>query len=164
LLVIAIIFVGIFSFIGEILFRGMFRVHIPRNDNYRRSGGGNAGALVLIAMLIVAITWFLAVLVRFAISRKREFLADAGSVELTHNPDAMISALQKISQNAKLAAPPDVKQMCIENPAAGGMSGLFATHPSLEKRIAALVMMGGRVQQLDPEPELAVGHKKGPWG
>ncbi len=154
LLVIAVIFVGIFSFIGELVFRNLFRVHLPRNDSFRRSGGGNAGVLVLIAVLIVAITWILAVLVRFAISRRREFLADAGAVELTHNPDAMIRALQKISVNASLSAPPDVRQMCIENPAARGISGLFATHPSMEKRIAALVMMGGKMET----------HLAGPWG
>jgi heat shock protein HtpX len=154
LLVIAIIFVGIFSFVGEVLFRNMFRINLPRNDNYRRSGGGNAGVLILIAFAIVAITWFLAVLVRFAISRKREFLADAGAVELTRNPDAMISALQKISGKSQLSAPPDVQQMCIENAAKGGISGLFATHPSLEKRIEALQLMGGRV----------LPNKQGPWG
>ncbi len=158
LLVITIVFVGIFSFVGEIVFRGMFRVNLPRTNAYRRSGGGNSGALVLIAFLIVGVTWFLAVLVRFAISRKREFLADAGSVELTRNPDAMISALQKISGHSDLSAPPDVQQMCIENAASGGIGGLFATHPPMEKRIAALVMMGGKIVA-NPS-----GKKSGPWG
>lgn len=154
LLVIAIIFVGIFSFVGEIMFRGMFRVNLPRTNSFRRSGGGNAGVLVIIAVLIVGITWALAVLVRFAISRKREFLADAGAVELTRNPDAMISALQKISGHSHLSAPPEVQQMCIENAVKSGISGLFATHPSMKKRIAALVMIGGKVQR----------HRTGPWG
>ena len=154
LLVIAIIFVGIFSFVGEVLFRGMFRVNLLRNNSARRAGGGNAGVLILLALLIVGITWALAVLVRFAISRKREFLADAGAVELTRNPDAMISALQKISGRSELSAPPDVRQMCIENAASSSFQGLFATHPPMEKRIAALVMMGGKIH----EP------KTGPWG
>jgi len=154
LLVVAIIFVGIFSFVGEIVFRSMFRVNLVRSRSFRRSGSGNAGVLILIAFLIVGITWFLSVLVRFAISRRREFLADAGAVELTRNPDAMIRALQKISGNSNLEVPPDVQQMCIENAANGGISGLFATHPPIKKRIEALVMMGGQVQQ----------HPVGPWG
>ncbi len=154
LLVVAIIFVGIFSFVGEIVFRGMFRVNMVRSKSFRRSGGGNSGALILIAFLIVGITWLLSVLIRFSLSRRREFLADAGAVELTRNPDAMIRALQKISSNSKLQAPPDVQQMCIENAATGGFAGLFATHPPIEKRITALVMMGGRVE----------AKRTGPWG
>ncbi|MBL1431749.1 MAG: M48 family metallopeptidase [Robiginitomaculum sp.] len=154
LLVVAIIFVGIFSFAGEIMFRGMFRVNLPRNNSSRRSGGGNAGVLIIIAIALVAITWALAVLVRFAISRRREFLADAGAVELTRNPDAMISALQKISARSQISAPPEVQQMFIHSAAKGGISGLFATHPPIEKRIEALVIMGGQVQT----------HASGPWG
>ena len=84
-------------------------------------------------------------LVRFALSRKREYLADAGSVELTKNPDAMIRALQKISGHAKLDASAEIREMAFENPHAG-ISSLFATHPPIEKRIAALVKFaGGRV-------------------
>ncbi len=101
---------------------------------------------------------------RFALSRRREFLADAGAVDLTHNPDAMIRALRKIAANADLAeAPSEVKSMFIENPAAaGGLGGLFSTHPPLEKRLEALVMMGGR----DPGPIQTAPSQnhKGPWG
>jgi heat shock protein HtpX len=164
LLVISIIFVGIFSFAGQMIFRGMFYSNMGRAGRSRRSGGGNAGALVLVAFAIIGISWALAVLVRFALSRKREFLADAGAVDMTRNPDAMISALRKISANADLAkAPNEVKSMFIENPAAsGGLGGLFSTHPSLDKRIEALVMMGGR----DPDFVKAAPptDKDGPWG
>lgn len=150
LLVISVIFVGIFSFAGEILFRGMFYTNLGRTGRHRRSGGGNSGVLVLVAFAIIALSWALAVLIRFSLSRKREFLADAGAVELTRNPDAMISALRKIAANADMPrAPQDIKSMFIENPAASGsFGGLFSTHPPLDKRIEALVMMGGR----DPGP------------
>ena len=77
-------------------------------------------------------------LIRLAISRKREFLADAGSVELTKDNQAMISALRKISQEPEV----DVKNkemsaMFIANPL-GKVSSWFQTHPSIEERISAL--------------------------
>ncbi len=165
LLVVSVIFVGIFSFVGELIFRGMYYMNLGRNDRHRRSGGGNAGVLVLIAFAVIAVSWALAFLVRFALSRRREFLADAGAVDLTRNPDAMISALRKISVNADLpGAPRDIKSMFIENPAAsGGFGGLFSTHPPLDKRLEALVMMGGR--DSGPVKEAAPSDpKKGPWG
>ncbi len=145
LLIITVIFVGIISFVGESVVRGLFRTNIRRTGRHRRSGADNAAVLVLIAVAIIFISYMFAMLLRFALSRKREFMADAGSVELTKNPDAMISALQKISGNAILDAPDEVRQMAIENPRIG-ISGLFATHPPIEKRIEALVKYaGGRV-------------------
>jgi heat shock protein HtpX len=143
MLIIAVIFVGIFAFVGESLFRNMFRVNFMRSDRHRRSGGGNAGVLILVAFVIVALTYALALLIRFTMSRKREYMADAGAVELTKNPDAMIRALQKISGNAEFTTVPDeVREMAIYNPRVG-LAGLFTTHPPIEKRIDALVKFGG---------------------
>lgn len=142
LLIIAVIFVGIISFFGEGVVRGMFRTNISRSTRSRRSGGDNAAVLVIIAVAIIIVAYGLAMLIRFALSRKREYLADAGSVELTKNPDAMIRALQKISGHAKLDAPEEVREMAFENPRVG-FSGMFATHPPIEKRIAALVEFAG---------------------
>ena len=145
MLIITIVFVGIISFFGESIARGIFRTNFRRTTRHRRSGEDNAAVLIIIALAIIAISYFFAILLRFAISRKREYLADAGAVELTKNPDAMISALQKISGHALLDAPDEVKQMAIENPRVG-ISGLFATHPPIEKRIEALVKYaGGRI-------------------
>lgn len=138
-MIIAVVFVGIFAFFGEMIIRNMFRVHMPRSNHHRRSGGGNAGALIFFAIAIMGFTYFFAVMIRFALSRKREYIADAGAVELTKNPDAMIRALEKISGNAKLAnIPAEVREMAIENPRSG-FAGLFATHPPIDKRIKALV-------------------------
>ncbi len=142
LLIIAVIFVGIISFFGEGVVRGMFRTNMSRATRSRRSGGDNAAVLVVIAVVIIVIAYGLAMLIRFSLSRKREYLADAGSVELTKNPDAMIRALQKISGHAKLDAPAEVREMAFENPRVG-ISDLFATHPPIEKRIAALVEFAG---------------------
>ncbi len=143
LLIIAVIFVGIFAFIIEGLVRGVFRTNVSRSDTHRRSGGGNSGALIVFAFVIIAVAYLLAMLTRFALSRKREFMADAGAVELTKNPDAMIRALQKISGRAELHnVPAEIKEMAFENPRIG-FAGVFATHPPIEKRIDALVKFGG---------------------
>ena len=80
---------------------------------------------------------------RLALSRSRELLADAGSVELTKNPDAMISALRKIENRGELpGATSAVMELCLDNPREG-FSDLFATHPSVESRVRALVKFAG---------------------
>ena len=87
--------------------------------------------------------WILSIVIRFALSRQREYLADAGSVELTKNPDAMISALRKIEGRGELAgATSAVMEMCIDNPREG-FSNMFDTHPPVEKRVEALVKFAG---------------------
>ena len=171
LLIVAVIFVGIISFFGEGVVRGMFRTNISRSTRSRRSGGDNAAVLVVIAVAIIVIAYGLAMFIRFALSRKREYLADAGSVELTKNPDAMIRALQKISGHAKLDAPAEVREMAFENPRVG-ISDLFATHPPIEKRIAALVeFAGGREdtesrtkRQAEPTAPKKSGKVRRPFG
>jgi heat shock protein HtpX len=81
-------------------------------------------------------------LVRLALSRSRELLADAGSVELTKNPDAMISALRKIEGRGELpGATSAVMELCVDNPREG-FSDRFAT-PSVESRVQALVKYAG---------------------
>jgi len=160
LLVVAVIFVGIFSFVGELMFRGLTNMRWSggggRSRSSSRDSGGAAVMAVVVALVIIAIAYALAIVIRFALSRRREYLADAGAVELTKNPDAMISALRKISGNAEVPnAPAEVREMFIEN-AHVGIGEIFATHPSIEKRIAALVQFaGGR----EPAPSAS-----GPWG
>jgi heat shock protein HtpX len=92
--------------------------------------------------VVGAIGYLLAIVIRMAISRTREYVADAGSVQLTRNPDAMISALRKISGHAHLDAPASMRAMFLEDDDEGVM-GLFATHPPVEKRVAALMQYGG---------------------
>ncbi len=111
-----------------------------------RDGGGGAGAviiLILIAVAIFLIARLLAIALSFAVSRKREFLADAGSVELTKDPDAMISALRKIAGHSELHAPAQVQEMFLDHPRQSGLGGLFATHPPIDARIANLVKFAG---------------------
>lgn len=143
LLIIAVIFVGIFSFFGEMVFRGLFRSGV-RTGGYSRGRKGDSrggGMLILIAIAIIVITYLLALVIRFSLSQKREYLADAGAVELTRNPDAMISALQKISGNSDVDAPNDIQQMMVEN--RNPFAGVFATHPPIKKRIEALTEFAG---------------------
>lgn len=169
LLVIAVVFVGIFSFVGELAFRSL-RFGGTGGGSSRRSGGRDSGGgaiiAIIAALVMIGIAYALAIVIRFALSRRREYLADAGAVELTKNPDAMISALQKISGNAVVNAPSEVREMFIENPHSD-FASIFATHPPIAKRIEALARYaGGRVApQAAPEP-VAPGApaSRGPWG
>jgi len=87
--------------------------------------------------------WLLSQVVKFALSRSRELLADAGSAELTKNPDAMISALRKIENRGELpGATSAVMELCVDNPREG-FADLFATHPSVDSRVQALVKFAG---------------------
>src|SRR6476469_3464558 len=104
MLVIAVIIAGVISFFAEMFFRMFFysRGWGGRSSGDSDRGKGGGGIAIVIAIALIALAWFLSVVIRFALSRKREFLADAGSVELTKNPDAMISALRKIENRGEL--------------------------------------------------------------
>jgi heat shock protein HtpX len=117
------------------------------NNNARNSKGGRSTTVILLIGAVCAgIAYLFIMLTRFAISRKREFMADAGGAELCGNPRALASALRKISDNPGLGdvEREDIAQMYIIHPkqlSQGLMqflSGLFATHPSTEERIRIL--------------------------
>lgn len=157
MMVIAVIIAGVIGFFGEMFFRIFFqsnwrlggsRSSSSSSDNDRKGSGG-AFVAILLAVALVAIAWLLSVVIRFALSRSREFLADAGSVELTKNPDAMIMALRKIENRGELeGATSAVMELCVDNPREGFVD-LFATHPSIDSRVKALI-------------EFAGGHDPGP--
>ena len=134
LLIITIIFVGIFSFLMEVLFRNLLWGGGRKRDK-------NDTPIILIALLITVVAYALSLIFKFALSRKREYLADAGAVEMTRNSMAMASALRKISGNSELESvkSDDVKQLFIEHKSS--LMGMFATHPPIEKRIAVLEQM-----------------------
>jgi heat shock protein HtpX len=149
LLVVALIIAGAIAFFAELFFRLWFytgfRGRRSSDGEGDRGRGGNFVA-VAIAIVLVAIAWLLSSVIRFALSRSREFLADAGSVELTKNPDAMILALRKIEGRGDLqGATSAVMEMCVDNPREG-FTDLFSTHPSIEARIKALVEVMGRAR------------------
>ena len=156
--VIAAVFAGIISLVAEVVFRGMRGVRISGGNNNRGRGGG---AAILIALAILAVAWLLAVVLRFALSRNREFLADAGAVELTANPDAMISALRKVEGRSSIPTmPSQVQAMLLDWPKGTSGFNLWATHPSIDSRVQALVSVAGgrdpgRIIDAPPEPEPA---------
>jgi heat shock protein HtpX len=149
LMIIAVVIAGAISLVGEIVFRGMSRGRVRLSGDNRKGGG----LAILLGFAVIALSWLLAVLVRLSLSRSREYLADAGAVELTKNPDAMISALLKIAGRADIeGVPSGVMDMCFENDP-DDFADLFSTHPSITKRVQALVeMAGGRVPDLPPHP------------
>jgi heat shock protein HtpX len=143
-LVIAVIFAGVFTFAADLVFRNWnFPFGFgPRRGNVREDRG--SGLVILLALAIIALSFGLSVLIRLAISRSRESLADAGSVELTKNPDAMISALRRIEANATMPQIPSrMGAFFIEDPLFVRETGWLATHPSIEDRIATLIRYGG---------------------
>ena len=144
LLIVSIVFVGIFAMIAQICMRWVYYSSLtPRR---RDEKGNGAIVIMLLALLVAAIGYFFATLMRFAISRKREYLADAGAAEMTRNPLALASALRKISADPDIEAVDraDVAQLFIQHPGKQAMgfldslNGLFATHPPIEKRIQIL--------------------------
>ena len=143
MLVIAVIIAGAIAFFAELVFRLMFQGGFSWRGSRSSSDRKGAGIAILIAIALIAVAWVLSIVIRFALSRKREYLADAGSVELTKNPDAMISALRKIEGRGELAgATSAVMEMCIDNPRQG-FSNVFDTHPPIDARVAALVKFAG---------------------
>ncbi|MBR5394894.1 MAG: M48 family metallopeptidase [Bacteroidaceae bacterium] len=150
LLIVSIIFVGIMSTMLSLAVRLLWNTFIYGGGNRRTSRDGKSGAaviaVILVAIALAAVGYFFTILTRFAISRKREYMADAGGAELCGNPLALASALRKISNDPGLGHVDreDVAQLFIAKPHAfkseftNMMSKLFSTHPSIESRIAYL--------------------------
>jgi heat shock protein HtpX len=166
LMVIAVIFAGVFAFFGDLVIRMWdfpygwsptpTRQRSPvgtggeggdRDDRGRSRDGGGAILVIAIAIAVILITWGISTLIRFALSRSREYLADAGSAELTKNPDAMVRALRKIEGRARFNVPSRMEAFFIENPVSGRLTGLLSTHPSIDDRVAALRHYAGAAVQ-----------------
>jgi heat shock protein HtpX len=135
---VVVVLVGFVSIISDVFTRSLF--HGGRGD--RDSKGGNV--LMIIGIVFAILAPFFALLIQLAISRKREFLADATGALLSRYPEGLASALKKIN----LVAKPMNKQsraiahLYIADPQGGEkwgkVKGLFATHPSVEDRVRAL--------------------------
>ena len=148
LLITSIIFVGIISTVMSLIVRTMYHVMWTGSGRREKDKGGLSVFFVVLLVGIVccAIAYFFTSLTRFAISRKREYMADAGGAELCGNPLALASALKRISNNPGLdhVNREDVAQLFIVHPdemnsgLLGFMSGLFSTHPDTQKRIEIL--------------------------
>jgi heat shock protein HtpX len=175
MMVIAVVIAGVISFFAELVFRLWFYTGFSyRGSRSSNERGGGAGLAILIAVALLVVAYALSFLIRLALSRQREYLADAGSVELTQNPDAMISALRKIEGRGELpGATSAVMEMCVDNPREG-FGELFDTHPTVENRVEALVKYAGGHDPGPialPEPPVDENQESapdqppsGPWG
>ena len=138
LMIVSIIFVGIFAFIAEIAFRSIQFGALSRGSKK------NTGVAIVVVLVVSAVCYLIAILLRFGISRSREYMADAGAAEMTRKPYALASALRKIDRDPLIEAVRnhDVAQLFIENPQPEekkfSFSNLFSTHPPIQKRIELL--------------------------
>lgn len=150
-LIISIVFVGILSTVLSVISRVVIRTFLwGGGGSSRRSKNDKGGASIIViglaAIICAGIAYFLTMLTRFAISRKREFMADAGGAELTRNPRALASALRKISGNTGLGHidREDISQLFIAKPQKlhesfmDKFNSLFSTHPDIMERIKIL--------------------------
>lgn len=153
--VVAAVFVGVITLVTDNAWRalrvggrtGRWSPRRSSSSSSRRGGGGNAGvvaALIALAVLIAVAAHVLALVLRMALSRNREYLADAGAVEMTGDPDAMISALRKVAQRPGLEEVPEqVRALFLHDRGLAAAAGWFATHPPIDDRVAALVRYAG---------------------
>ena len=154
LLITSIIFVGIISTVMSMIVQTMYNMmwfgggsrRVSSSDDDDRGSGVAVIVVLIIGYALCAVAYLFTALTRFAISRKREYMADAGGAELCGNPLALASALRKISRKPGLqdVKRDDVAQLFIIHPQklAGGamnfLSSLFSTHPDTKKRIEIL--------------------------
>ena len=147
LMAVVAVMVGLVALLGDWFMRSMWFGGGRRRGN----GEGDAGAIILVLGIIFAIlSPIVGTLIQLAISRRREFMADAGSVEITRQPQDLISALEKISDDPEplRRANKATAHLYIENPfkkeghgKVGWFAGLFDTHPPIAERIRALQSM-----------------------
>lgn len=176
LLIISIIFTGLLGFAAQMAWSSFrYNLWAGSSRRYARSRGNgqsNNLPIMLFILGIMAILWIgyaATLLTRFALSRRREFMADAGSIQLTKNPEAMMRALMRIAQRDKIPeAPGDIALMCIEN--SHPFMGIFATHPPIEVRISAIsettgtpVPALGETHRASDEERFAAPPEGNPW-
>ncbi len=135
------VMVGFVIMLSDIFTRTMFRS--SRRDNDENDSKGNA-ILLLIGLIFLILSPIISNLIQLAVSRRREYLADSTAIQFTRNPDGLISALKKISEDdSELdVASNSNAYMYISNPfpkkRKKKMSNLLSTHPSIEERVEAL--------------------------
>ncbi|HZP25697.1 MAG TPA: M48 family metallopeptidase [Dehalococcoidia bacterium] len=137
---------GLAALVSDVMLRFTWYGSGSRSNN-RDKGGGAAGAIILIlAIVVIVLTPIAAALLKMAVSRQREYLADASGALLCRNPDALADALQKISQDKEPleVANKATEHLYITNPLqehASALNNLFDTHPPIERRIELLRAM-----------------------
>lgn len=140
LMTVVAIFVGTIALVSDLFLRARL-FGGRRSDN----NAGNAGAiLAIIGVILILLSPVIAQLIQLAVSRRREFLADASGVLLTRYPEGLISAFRKIQQEQLPVSQANTAtaHLYLSNPLSGrSVAKLFSTHPPIEERIAALEKM-----------------------
>jgi heat shock protein HtpX len=141
------ILVGLIVLVADGVRRSLFYGSMGGSGRRRDDRRGSLGPLIVILIVFSILAPIAAVLVRFAVTRQREYLADATSVRLTRNPTGLIQALQKLQAAAEpfRGANRATQHMFIVNPFRNfdeGASALIATHPPIAKRIERLQNLG----------------------
>ena len=131
------VLVGLVAILSYILLRSFL---------YSSGGGkrdGKAGLLIVVGLILAIVAPIVSRLVQAMVSRRREFLADASSVQLTRYPDGLASALTKIrdKNQGKMKVSESISHLFISDPNRSSLDALFATHPPLDKRIEVLKAM-----------------------
>ena len=137
-----VVLVGLVSILSDIFLRSM----MFSGGRDRDSRGGAGGVLAIVGIVLIVLSPLIATLIKLAISRKREYLADASGALLTRYPEGLASALEKISSYSAPMKNPHAAtaHLFISDPFGGkkmSISSLFQTHPPVEKRIATLRSM-----------------------
>ncbi|PCJ98998.1 MAG: peptidase M48 family protein [Zetaproteobacteria bacterium] len=136
LLIVCVVFTGLFGFLSQLVWSSIrYNLFFSSRRRDRNSAG------VLIAIIVIAVILWLGymatLLMRFSLSRRREYMADAGAIAMTKNPEAMMRALMRISGRDRIPeGTDDIAMMCIENHVP--FMGMFATHPPIDQRIKAI--------------------------
>jgi len=142
-----VVMAGIVALLSDWMLRSFMWGGGRRRGGRSRSGSGGAGGiLILVGLALAVLSPFIATIIQLAVSRKREFLADASGAMLTRYPAGLASALRKISADTEPleAANKATAHLYIVNPLKnikGAVNKLFSTHPPIEERIAALEKM-----------------------
>jgi len=141
-----VVMAGVVALLSDWMLRSFWWGGGRRRGRGRDAGGAAGGILVLVGLGLAVLSPFIATIIQLAISRKREFLADASGAMLTRYPAGLASALRKISADTEPleAANKATAHLYIVNPLkgiGGGVNRLFSTHPPIEERIAALEKM-----------------------
>ena len=137
------VMVGVLVMLCDVFLRSMWWGGGRRRRSSSREGGGGQAILVVVALILAIIAPILARIIQMAMSRQREYLADASAVELTRNPEGLSSALQKLTADAEVleVANRATAHLYIVHPIKkfeGRSSRIFDTHPPLKDRIARL--------------------------
>lgn len=132
LLIVTIIFTGLFGFLAQLMWSNIrYRLFYSIG---RRNRKGSGFVIFIIILAVLWLGYLASLLMRFALSRRREYMADAGAIEMTKNPEALMRALMRISGRDRIPeTTDDIAMMCIENHVP--FMGMFATHPPIDQRI-----------------------------